>query len=463
MVNQRRWLWVIFSLYFVLAVGYSLLMPLWEAPDEPAHFHLAWRIVRKGEYAPEEINYEAVQPRPYYYFASLIVRGMDQINPRFSDYYFPHEFKFNIRVPKPRFDWNHKNYRFLLGIYLLRWINILFGGLALWLNWKTFCLIAPDKVTLRLGALALAALTPQYLHIMSSVNNDVWGTVAGALLFYLGIQIISENRSDDFSLSLSRDDAAVARSVPPASSTTADRTITFWLSLLAIILALVLPLTTKLTVLPVSAALLVIIGVKWFLSLQQKRWFLLAAVMIFAGGVFLYLFFPESIQTAANEIHWRLFGLRKKGIPMEYLERISNQIIQTYWGKVGWLAVGLPNWIFNLMTALGFLGAAIYIHKLVRLKTKEPQFHLWTSTFLIALFTILAVARNGLTTGATQGRLLFPAIGAISILMVSGWHEILPERYQHRLPFFILILMFLLNIALWGFGILPVYFQPFLD
>ena len=78
-------------------------------------------------------------------------------------------------------------------------------------------------------------------------------------------------------------------------------------------------------------------------------------------------------------------------------------------------------------------------------------------------YFIFAVARNGLTTGATQGRLLFPAIGALSILMVSGWHDVLPERYKDKLPWFVIALMFLLNITLWIFGILPVYFQPFLD
>jgi len=73
------------------------------------------------------------------------------------------------------------------------------------------------------------------------------------------------------------------------------------------------------------------------------------------------------------------------------------------------------------------------------------------------------VARNGLTTGATQGRLLFPAIGALSILMISGWHDVLPERYQRKLPRIVSALMFLLTIALWIFGIVPVYFQPFWD
>jgi hypothetical protein len=429
--ERRRWLLVIYSLYFLLAIGYSLLMPLWEAPDEGAHYHLAWRVARKNEYASEELNYEATQPRAYYYFASLIVRVMDKIDPKYSDYYFPHEFKSNIRVRARRFDWNTENYRFLLGVYVLRWVNIVFGALALWLNWKAFHFIAPDQPALRLGALALAALTPQYLHIMSSVNNDALGTLAGALLFYLGIQI-------------SKGSAA-------------------WLSLLSIIPALLLPLTTKLTVLPLSAALIIIIGWKWFFSFQQKRWLLISFLMILFFTGILYVFFPGTIQMASSEITWRLFSLRKKGVTLEYLKVIISQIIQTYWGNVGWLAVGLPHWIFNSLTALGFLGAVLHAYRLIRLKTKEPQFVLWVATFVIALFTILAVARNGLTTGATQGRLLFPAIGALSILMVSGWHDILPERYQCKLPLIIIILMFLLNIALWVFGILPVYFQPFLD
>src|SRR5688572_4959843 len=430
-VNERRWLTVIFCLYFLLAVGYSLLMPIWEAPDEGAHFHLAWYLARKDQYAPEEKNYEATQPRAYYYFGSVIIRALDKINPDFSDYTYPHEFKYNIRIPERRFDWNAENYRFLLGVYMLRWVNILFGALALWLNWKAFQVITPDSPWLRITALALMALTPQYLHIMSSVNNDTLGTVVGALLFYLVIRVVKE----------------------PAN----------WLALLTVILAIILPLTTKLTVLPVSAAVLLIIATQWFFGFKQKRWLIISGLVIVICAGLLYVFFPETIRTAESEITWRLFGLRKKGVDLEYLITISNQILQTYWGKVGWLAVGLPAWIVNSLAALGIVGAGIHIYKLIKLKTKVPQFTLWIAALLIALFTILAVARNGLTTGATQGRLLFPAIGALSILMISGWHNVLPEKYQIKLPLFVIILMFLLTIELWVFGILPVYFQPFLD
>jgi hypothetical protein len=266
---------------------------------------------------------------------------------------------------------------------------------------------------------------------MSSVNNDTFGTVAGALLFYLAIRVVKE----------------------PAN----------WLALLTVILAIILPLTTKLTVLPVSAAVLLIIAGKWFFGFRQRKWLIISGLVIVICAALLYVFYPETIRAAESEITWRLFGLRKKGVDLEYLKTITNQILQTYWGKVGWLAVGLPAWVVNSLTALGSVGAGIHIYKLIKLNIKVPQFTLWAATLLITLFTILAVARNGLTTGATQGRLLFPAIGALSILMLSGWHDVVPERYQSKLPLFVIALMFLLNIVLWIFGVLPVYFQPFLD
>jgi len=431
MVSERRWLVLIFSLYFLLAAGYSLLMPIWEAPDEPAHYHVAWYFAQNDKFPKEEHNYETVQPHAYYFLSSYVIRALEEIEPRYTNYFAPKEYKFNIRVPERRFDWNDSNYRFMLGVYALRWINILFGALALWTGWKAFNLIVPDKPTLQLAALALAALTPQYLHIMSSVSNDALGTLAGAFLFYLAICVI-KGQSNLFAIA-------------------------------AIILAVVLPLVTKLTVLPVSAALLVIVAGKWFFGLRQKRWLVIAGlVFLFSVGI-LYFFFPEAIEWTQKEISWRLFGLRKRGVDFDYIKTITSQIVWTYWGKVGWIAVGLSWWVVGLLTAFGLFGIAVQIRNLIKARTNHPRFNYWMATIIIALFTVLAVARNGLTTGATQGRFLFPAIGALSLLMVSGWHDALPEKIRQRLPLVIVILMFTLNIGLWLFGIIPVYYQPFLD
>jgi hypothetical protein len=137
--------------------------------------------------------------------------------------------------------------------------------------------------------------------------------------------------------------------------------------------------------------------------------------------------------------------------------------VWTYWGKVGWIAVGLSWWVVDLLTAFALFGIAAQIHKLIKSRTNYPQFNYWIATIIIALLPALAVARNGLTTGATQGRLLFPAIGTLSLLMVSGWYGVLPERVQQKFPLIMVTLMFVLNIGLWVFGIIPIYYQPFLD
>lgn len=429
MVNERRGLILIFALYVLLGVGYSLLMPIWEAPDEPAHYHLSWHLETYDEYPSHELNYENHQPRPLYYFNSWILRALDTIDPELTRFRRPEEFIFNIRKPERRFDWTDKNYTFYWGVYVLRWVNLTIGGAALWLNWKAFGQIVPS--TLALAALALAALTPQYLHITSSVNNDALGALAGAFLLYLAIRVVKE----------------------PSP----------WLGLLLIPLAILLPLLTKLTVLPVSAALLLSLAWKWLFGFPQKRWLLYSALFILLGAGIFYLLFPEIVQSAVGEIQWRLFSLRKNALTEKYIKAVSSQILWTYWGKVGWLAVGLPLRIIQLLTGLGVIGMILHIYSLFKLKVRGMQLGLWLAVWLVALLTVLAVFRNGLTTFATQGRLLFPAIGALSLLMVAGWHYRLPSQMQHYLPLIVIALFLFCNLLLWLTGVIPIYYQPFFD
>jgi len=429
MANERRWLILIFGLYFLLAVAYSLLMPIWEAPDEPAHYHLAWHLATYGEYPSEEVNYEIHQPRTYYYFGALVIRALNTVDAELTRFQRPKEFVYNIRKPERRFEWTDENYHFVWGVYILRWVNVIVGGIALWLNWKTFKQLAP--LSLALAALALAALIPQYLHIMSSVNNDALGTLAGALLFYLVVRFLKEP--------------------------------SYGLGSLLLILALILPLFTKLTVLPISVALLLVVAWKWFFGFSQRRWLVYSGLLILLCAGIFYLLFPEAVQSLIHEVQWRLFSLRKNALTVKYLKAISNQIIWTYWGKVGWLAVGLPLWVIQLLTALGVTGMLLQAYGLVRSRTHDLPLSSWLAAWAIALFTVLAVFRNGLTTFATQGRFLFPAIGALSILMIAGWHDILPPHVQRFLPAFVIVVLLAFNLTLWVTGVIPIYYQPFFD
>jgi hypothetical protein len=47
--------------------------------------------------------------------------------------------------------------------------------------------------------------------------------------------------------------------------------------------------------------------------------------------------------------------------------------------------------------------------------------------------------------------------------MVGGWYSVLPERISHHLPLIVMVLMVSCTLLLWQFGVLPAYYQPFLD
>jgi hypothetical protein len=434
MVNERRWLALVFSLYFVLAAGYSLLMPIWEAPDEAAHYHLALSVARRGGFPTVVRNYEAHQPRAYYYIAAQGIKLMDEIDPRYSDYYLPETNKRILRVPEPRYDWNAQNYRLLLGVYLLRWMGILFGGISLWLNWKTFAYIENENANLRIAALSLAALTPQYLHIMASVNNDTLGTLAGAMLFYLAASSLKTG------------------SVPS--------------TLLSVFFAVLFPLVTKITVLPVGlAALLALSWNRLWRGSRKNQIPIIAGIVLAIPALSLafYSLAPQAALSAWNEISWRLFSFRDEAFTRESLEFILGQIVWTYWGLVGWLAIGLPQWMVSALTLFGMAGMVLSAYLLVKRKSEFPNRAFWALTWLVALVTIGAVVKNGLTTIASQGRFLFPAIGAISLLMVFGWYRRAPPYLQNKFPLLVTLIMLLCNFVVWQFGVLPVYFQPFLD
>src|SRR6185503_12154990 len=143
--------------------------------------------------------------------------------------------------------------------------------------------------------------------------------------------------------------------------------------LLLTILAILLPLSTKLTVLPISAVLLLVLIWKWFLGFPQKRWLFYSGILVLLCAGIVYFLFPEIIQFAVSEVKWRLFSLRKNALTIKYIKDISSQIIWTFWGRVGWLAVGLPFRLVELLTMLGLTGMALQAIRLIKSKPGQPQ------------------------------------------------------------------------------------------
>ncbi|HJW90875.1 MAG TPA: hypothetical protein VJ436_09590 [Anaerolineales bacterium] len=451
-MTERRWLGVIFSLYIFFGLGYSLLLPAWEGPDEHAHYHLALWLARRGRYPPSTQNYETDQPRLYYWLASQPLRLLNSRDPKLVDFYLPRERYYrNIGKPVRIFNWTDENYRFIWGLQLLRWLNLGLGAVGLALVYRGARIFFPEQPSIALTATALAGLLPQFLHIAATVSNEALAFLAGAVLFW-------------------------------SAGLAWQGRLSGWLALLAIPAALLLPAVTKITALPAGLLLLAVLLVRLrsaarhqTVTQSRDRFRRVLGGGLAAGAILCaaaFLLAPASFKYLVGEIQWRGLSFHPQAFQLEYLWPVAAQTVWSYWGKVGWLAVGLPPPAVIFLSAAAVAGGLSSLARiLLPARGRQPappgeasperlaSLLLWIGAGL----ALVIVAKNGLTTPRNQGRFLFPANGMLLSLVASGWQLLAPRRLEPFILPMTVGLLSALNLLLWFSGVIPVYYQPFLE
>ena len=495
---MTRHLLALLALYVLLAASYSLLVPPWEAPDETAHYLVVEHLARRGEMPPFEQSYETVQPPGYYWLGAGVFQLIENIDSRLTTRQRP---PLTPQSEYTRYGWTAQNYRFLWTMQILRWFNAALGALALIFIFQgARILFAAADAGLSPGDLlpgtlpplavvALVGLTPQFLHNVTAVSNDALANAAGAFLFWLLVRNALR---------------------PPCPLHLA----------LAALAATMLPFLIKLTILPLSAALLLVLA--WRAWRGQRR-LLVATVVVslFVLAAGLALAAPASAQFLLSTLWWRLTYIRPDIYEGWSLAQILSYYAAGYWGQIGWKFAALPRWLWaalwaavwmgavfslrllfagwqrrrfwrwiffaaTLLTALGMLvqGLGPWWHlpwllpvaawtmlvlALWRMRAHDPVRHValpaavWRAVWLAAGLAFLVVFRNALTTAQFQARFLFPALGPIATIIVVGWWVFLPNRAQARLTPAIVSAFLVLNLFFWLDTIIPRFYQPFLD
>lgn len=491
---RRRWLFFILGLYFLLGLAYSVLVPPWEAPDETAHYLVVYHVAREGQMPTVQTTYEAVQPPSYYWLAAGVFRLLDAVDRDLIEATRPH---LTPSSSYTRYGWTARNYRFLWGMQVLRWLNVVLAGLGLVFVYKgaRHLFHAAAQATSAVafsvprGTVALVALTPQFLHNAAAVSNDALANAAGAFLFWLLIVIaLGQLRG--------------------------------WAALPAIFLAVTLPFLIKLTLLPMSAAVLVTL--LWRGWRRQRRSLLLALVLsllVLAGA--LWWLAPASAVFLWRTFWWRITYVRPNIAQGWSLSQILSYYAAGYWGQIGWKMAALPAWLVGALWATSFLGvlqslrllfkdlnhrclwrwllaltalasAAIVVTRHLsawwqlplrlipvawflvifagwRQRQGDPARRIalpapaWRVIWLAASLAFLVLFRNALTTPQFQARFLFPSLGVLALLTVTGWATLLPRRVVNYLPQAIVVAFLILNVFFWADMVIPVFFQPFLD
>ena len=166
MALYHRWLLLILALYLGLVSAYAWLTPIWQAPDEPAHFnnivtlgstgHLAQ--LRTGDY--NQAYLETLKAR--HFPPELSIASV-----RYEGHQPP--LYYGLMVPV----WLVVRHAPLTTqVHILRWVNGLIGLMGLGLLWLTARRLFPARPQIGVLAVGFAAFLPMHVAMNGAINND---------------------------------------------------------------------------------------------------------------------------------------------------------------------------------------------------------------------------------------------------------------------------------------------------
>ncbi len=183
----RRGLLVLLTAYFLLAVAFGLVVPIFENPDETTHFFMAQHIANTGQLPvqPADVDQrgpweqQGSQPPLYYYLAAPLAR-LAGSNLAAEDLWYNDQNTMgmptlvgneNRFIHDPAVEgWPWRDH--VLAVHLLRLLATLMGALTVLGVWYLARGVFPDRPALGLAATALVALNPQFLAVHAAVSND---------------------------------------------------------------------------------------------------------------------------------------------------------------------------------------------------------------------------------------------------------------------------------------------------
>ncbi|MGC9335497.1 MAG: ArnT family glycosyltransferase, partial [Anaerolineae bacterium] len=418
---------------------YSVSLPILEAPDEMWHYAYVRYLVRERRLPPWDVEspvgQESSQPPLYYATAALATARMDASSPEAFLERNPHwgypsagtvndnkNIFFHEREGAEAFPWSDT----ARVVHAARLVNLAFGALTVTFTYLLAREVFPDRLGLVVSATAMVAFSPQFLFISSAINNDAATSASSTIVIWLLVWGLRRGYTP-------RRVAMLGGAVGLAGLCK--------VSALALVpfVALALGLRSWLIDDRTDEATTdrtrrrhgdrftrVAVRCSLFLALVLAVggwWYVRNAVMYgdpFGLGTHLETWWAHEEPLSAAQI-W------------EQLPSIEH----SFWAAFGWGNVHLPRvfYIFvRVVTRLALVGLLVWAIR-ARQAGDRPGSRAW-SLALLALWVLVvfvALLRWMQLVEAALGRLLFPAIGAIAVLMIWGLSQ-LTSTVVHMLP-----------------------------
>jgi hypothetical protein len=399
---------LILLLYVFLALTYALATPPLESSDEYKHYPFVQYLQTRGELPvldPDDPGLwlqEAAQPPLYYLLMAAVTLPLDTSD--LPDLHHLNEQAFignpnqiankNLIVHDPEreaFPWRGS----VLAIYLIRLASILLSVGTVWLTAVLLRRLFSPTVAL-LGA-ALTAFNPMFLFVSAAVNNDSLAILLG----HAGLLVL----------------LYIWQTAPDV------RFGWIWYLLLGVVIGL--GMLTKLSL--GGLLLLTAVALIWLARWRGQPalfWaggpIVLGASLLISGWWLVRNGLLYGDLTGLN-VFIAVQGTRDAPLTMAgWLDEFGT-FYRTFWGLFGGVNVPAPNWLYLVLNLLALVALA----GLVKWLWQTTHFRRWLESggWLLAAWSLILfvlLLRWNIISPAFQGRLLFPALGAINGLLAVG-------------------------------------------
>ncbi|HDD24958.1 MAG TPA: hypothetical protein ENF52_05950 [Chloroflexi bacterium] len=399
---EKRWLFGLVCLFFLLGVVYSVAVPLFEAPDELWHFSFI-RFLADERRLPVQPTVgkdmwlrEAGQPPLYYLTLAPLVAGVAHAD-------FPDFVRFNVahpaitagasgRAPNVFIHTHYEQFPYrgaVLAVHLARLATLAWGAATVvgaYLLAREVCPRRPAIVWMTAG---VTAFNPAFVYISSAVNNDACAACCCTYALWLAVRMTVRDRS---------------RPVD----------------------GLMLGVVTGLALLSKMSALALpaLAGLALLLYWQQKRRF--RTLLTLGGWTFIPMallggwWYLRNRQLYGDPLAWGVWladiGVHTIG-PLELVRQFGH-VATSFWSPYDDL---FPPGVWGALGALAVLAVIGWL-RLIRHREMRQDIHaaglLLTELWFLVLYA--GLVRYMLMTPSDEGRLLFPALPAFALLWALG-------------------------------------------
>lgn len=415
-------------LFVALGTYYNVVTPIFEASDELYHYPYVhyvateWRLPVQEPDNVQLWRQEGSQPPLYYVLSAVATFWIDTsdfgqrlvTNPqaKIGVPLAPDNKNMVVHTADERFPYRGTT----LAVHIIRLLSTLMGAGTVVLTFLVVQEIWPRSTLLPLTAAAVVAFNPMFLFISASVNNDNLTVLLCTLALW---QI----------LCLLRKGTTLGRAVG-----------------IGVVVGLaILSKMSAFGLAPLVAV--VIIWDAWQRRSSFRTWLgygLLAAILVATVGGWWYIrnWLLYGDPTGFNA--WlAIAGVRQHTPTAASLLAEFEGFRISYWGLFGGVNVLMHPYIYvayDILTVLAVIGLLVGGVRWVTssrhqgwrsvLTNQYPRVAQISILSLWPLILLAALVRWTSMTEATQGRLIFPAIAAVSSWLAVGWRNLAPTRWR---------------------------------